>query len=84
MNVAYCAECRRLLEEAACAIAQHLKTLGEISSAVNRGSDADLDTLLAAIQRYKEAELDAVRKYENHRTMHETKVMTAGVSGPDE
>jgi hypothetical protein len=77
MGIADCVDCRRLMEEAACAIALHLKTLGEISTAVNGGSDADLDALLVAIRQYREAELDAVQKYENHRIMHETKVRAA-------
>lgn len=84
MGIADCPDCRRLMEEAACAIALHLKTLGEISTAVNGGSEADLDTLLIAIQRYREAELEAVQKYENHRTMHETKVRVAGASAAED
>ncbi|HWF09928.1 MAG TPA: hypothetical protein VG297_15780 [Bryobacteraceae bacterium] len=78
MGIADCPDCRRLMEDAGCAIALHLKTLGEISTAVNGGSEADLDALLIAIQQYREAELDAVQKYENHRIMHEARVRAAG------
>lgn len=69
------------MEEAGCAIALHLKTLGEISGAVHGSAVADLDMLLVAIQQYREAELDAVQKYENHRILHESMVRSAGASG---
>lgn len=72
------------MEEAACAIALHLKTLGEISSAVNGSSGADLDELLVAIQKYRVAELDAVQKYENHRVLHESKALGARAFAPDD
>jgi hypothetical protein len=84
MGIADCPECRRLMEEAGCAIALHLQTLGEISGAVHGSSGADLDELLAAIQKYREAELDAVQKYENHRVLHESRVRGAGASGSEE
>jgi hypothetical protein len=81
MGIADCADCKRLMEEAAAAIALHLQTLGEISQAVNHEAGTNLDSLLRLIQEHRVAELDSVQRYENHVAMHEAKARSAGASG---
>ena len=79
MSEGDCERCRILLKEASSAISAHVGTVSLLAEAVSLSEPVNLlDRLKEAVRATSTARETAVECYENHRSAHELKVMTAG------
>jgi hypothetical protein len=83
MSEGACERCRILLGEASRAISAHLAAVSRLSEAIRTGDSVILtDRLRETIRVNSTAREVAVGRYENHRSDHQLKVMTAGFQFP--
>ena len=79
MSEGRCEQCRILLKEASGAISAHAGAVSLLAEAVSLSESlSSLDRLEEAVRATSVAREIAVEEYENHRSAHELKVMTAG------
>jgi hypothetical protein len=84
MSEGDCERCRTLLREASNAISSHVAAVSLLSEAVSLSEPARLiDRLKEAVRATSTAREYAVERYENHRSAHQLKVMTAGSRFPE-
>lgn len=77
-----CERCRILLAEASNAISAHAGALSLLAEAVAAGGSLEVAQLETAIHALSGGREIAIENYENHRSAHELKVMTAGSRNP--
>lgn len=79
MGEGNCEQCRILLEKAAEAISAHAKAISDLAEGVGRSFEVSASALLERAASTTGILVEkAVERYENHRSTHELKVMTAG------
>ena len=79
MSEGACERCRILLDEASRAISAHVTAVSLLAEAVSLREPTDsIDRLKETVRAMSAARQMAVECYENHRSAHELKVMTAG------
>jgi hypothetical protein len=84
MSEGACGQCRILLEEASRAISAHVAAISLLAEAVSLREAADsIDRLMETVRAASTARQMTVERYENHRSAHELKVMTAGSGFPE-
>jgi hypothetical protein len=84
MSEGNCERCRILLKEASSAISSHIAAVSLLAEAVSLSEAAgSLDRLKAAVCATSTAREITVEHYENHRSSHRLKVMTAGSRFPE-
>jgi hypothetical protein len=84
MSEGDCERCRILLREASSAISAHVGAVSLLAEAVSLSESANsLYRLEMAVRATSFAHEIAVEHYENHRSFHELKVMTAGSGFPE-
>jgi hypothetical protein len=84
MSEGACERCRILLDEASSAISAHVAAVSLLAEAVSLSETANsINRLREAVRATSAARQVTVECYENHRTAHELKVMTAGSGFPE-
>jgi hypothetical protein len=79
MSEENCGQCRILLNEVFRAISAHGATVSLLAEAVSLGEPVSLlDRLKEAVRATSTARETAVERCENHISVHQLKVMTAG------
>jgi hypothetical protein len=84
MSEGDCERCRILLREASSAISAHVGAVSLLAEAVSLCEALDsLNRLKEAVRATSAAREITVERYENHRSAHQLKVMTAGSRFPE-
>jgi len=84
MTEGTCERCRILLKEASSAISSHVAAVSLLAEAVSLSEPAaSLHRLKEAVRATSTAREITVEHYENHRSAHQLKVMTAGSRFPE-
>jgi len=84
MSEGDCERCRILLKEASSAISSHVAAASLLAEAVSLSEPAgSLDRLKEAVRASSTAREVTIEQYENHRSAHQLKVMTAGSRFPE-
>jgi hypothetical protein len=84
MSEGDCKQCRILLGEASRVISAHLAAVSRLSEAIQADDSVILTNRLRETVRITSAAREVViERYENHRSDHQLKVMTAGFKFPE-
>ena len=78
MSISDCPECKKLLDEAAIAIKNHLEALDKVSVAVHEAAGLNYERFKMEVNKHRVARMDAYARYQNHLCSHDVRVRAAG------